>query len=313
MPSEALPSVSAFHPDLAAAARWLPRGAGRGWLVKLTRYFPIPGGRVPRGLSVNTFHLSGSPATVRVVSRDAARGPRPVVLWIHGGGYVIGAAAQDDTLCGRIAERLDATVVSVDYRLAPEHPFPAPLDDCYAAYELIHREPELLGIDPTRLVIAGQSAGAGLAAALTLRVHDARRPLPKLQLLVYPMLDDRTVLRDAESSHHRLWDTASNKLGWKAYLGALEPGAANVSDHAAPARRVELRGLPPTWIGVGTLDLFHAENVDYAKRLTAAGVPTTLEIVDGAFHGFDAVLPRAPVSLRFFESQMRAAERALAG
>lgn len=262
---------------------------------------------------MNTFDLSGSPATVRVISRDGA-GPRPVVLWIHGGGYVIGVAAQDDARCVRMAQRLDATIVSVDYRLAPENPFPAPLDDCFAAYELLQREPELLGVDPSRVIIARQSAGAGLAAALALRVHDARRAPPKLQLLEYPMLDDRTVLRsDAENSHHRLWDVSSNRLGWNSYLGALEPGGAAISDHAAAARRVDLRGLPPTWIGVGTLDLFHDENVDYAKRLQAAGVPTTLEVVEGAFHGFNAVLPNAPVSLRFFDSQMRAAERAFAG
>jgi acetyl esterase/lipase len=199
----------------------------------------------------------------------------------------------------------------VEYRLAPQHPFPTPLEDCYAAFELMHRESSALGIDPRRIMIGGASAGGGLAAALTLLVHDRERPAPILQLLVYPMLDDRTVTPSAARHFHRLWDQPSNALGWRSYLGR-PPGGLDVSDHAAPARRSDLRGLPPTWIGVGTLDLFHEEDVAYAERLRAAGVATTLEVVPGAFHGFDVVLPKARVSEAFLVSQLSAMRAALA-
>lgn len=302
--------TDAFHPELRSIARWLPRGAGRPWLVRLMRWVPMPSVRLPEGITLRELAVEpGSAVRVRVIGPTGG-GPRPVILWIHGGGYVMGRAKQDDRLCGRLAARLGVTVVSVDYRLAPEHPFPTPLEDCFAAYEFVHREAASLGVDPARLVIAGQSAGGGLAAALTLLVHDRQRPAPRLQLLLYPMLDDRTATREHDGTHHRLWDAESNRYGWASYL-ARTAGSDGISDHAAPARRRDLGGLPPAWIGVGTCDLFHDENLAYAAQLRAAGVPTTLEVVDGAFHAFDAVLPKAKVSQRFFESQVAAIEQAL--
>lgn len=304
-------TASPFHPDLQRAARWLPRGVGRGWLVKVLRALPMPSPRLPAGVTVSERVLDGrGQASVRIIGAANGGAPRPALLWIHGGGYVIGRAKQDDGLCARFAEALGVTVVSADYRLAPEHPFPTPIEDCFAAYELLHREAEPLGIDPSRVVIGGQSAGGGLAAALALLIHDRGRPAPRLQLLVYPMLDDRTVFREVDDRHHRLWDAPSNRLGWSSYLGRA-PGAPDVPEHAAPARRGDLRGLPPTWIGVGTCDLFHDEDVAYAERLREAGVPVELERVDGAFHGFDAALPSAAVSRRFFEAQCAAIARAL--
>ncbi|MCY1055892.1 alpha/beta hydrolase [Nannocystis sp. SCPEA4] len=293
-------------------AKWLPRGAVRRWSLWLLERLPMPTPRLPEGVTVTVRQLDGTSATVRVIRGPGDARARPVVLWIHGGGYVIGSAKQDDLVCARIALRLGAVVVSVDYRLASRHPFPAPLDDCVAAWELIHREAPALGVDPTRSIIVGQSAGGGLAAGLVLRLADGGRPLPRLQVLVYPMLDDRTVLRQIEGRHHRVWDRGSNAIGWSKYLGRA-PGGADVSEYAAAARRVDLRGLPPTWLGVGTLDLFHDEDVDYAARLAAAGVPVELELVPGAYHGFDIVAPRARVSQGFVESQLKAMEGALAG
>lgn len=282
------------------------------WAVRLARLLRAPARRLPPGITVSVRSLpSSSGASVRVLGAPSGGEPRPALLWIHGGGYMIGNAQQDDLLCARFAERLGVTVVSVDYRLAPEHPFPAPLDDCFAAFEWIHGEAAALGVEPARVVIGGMSAGGGLAAALALRIRDRGRPTPRLQLLVYPMLDDRTVLREVDGRHHRLWNQASNRLGWASYLGR-EPGGASIPDHAAPARRQDLSGLPPAWIGVGTLDLFHDEDVAYAQRLREAGIDVDLEIVGGAFHGFDAVLPGKPVSRRFFEAQAAAVERALA-
>jgi acetyl esterase/lipase len=248
---------------------------------------------------------------VRIIGPQAGGAPRPAILWIHGGGYVLGSAQQDDKLCARFAERLDIVVVSVDYRLAPEHPYPTPLEDCFAAFEFLHRHAGELGIDPTRVVVGGMSAGGGLAAALTLLVHDRKRPAPALQLLVYPMLDDRTVLKNVDGRFHRMWNQKSNAYGWRSYLGRA-PGSPEVTHHAAPARRESFAGLPPAWIGVGTLDLFHDEDLAYAARLREAGVPTSVETVEGAFHGFDAVMPTKPVSERFFAAQVAAIEAHIA-
>lgn len=301
---------SSFHPELRGAARWLPRGLVRGWSVWLLKHLPALPRRMPASTTVEVRSLAGTSASVRIVRSGTAAQPCPVVLWIHGGGYVIGSAKVDDSFCAHIAERLGAVVVSVDYRLAPEHPFPAALDDCAAAWELIHAEAGALGIDGARTIIAGQSAGGGLAAALVQRFVDAGAPLPCLQLLIYPMLDDRTVLRREGNRHHRVWDHTSNAIGWSMYL-ACTPGAAELAAYAAPARRGNLRGLPPTWIGVGTLDLFLDENREYARRLEEAGVPVELQVVPGAFHAFEMVVPRAAVSRAFVASQLEAMARAL--
>lgn len=300
-----------IHPELRGVARWLPRG------VVPTRWLPLmrlraPSLPLPRGVSTTVRSLPGrGGATVRVIEAGGASGLRPAVLWIHGGGYVLGHAQHDDRRCAALAQRLGAVVLSVDYRLAPEHPFPVPLDDCLAAWELLHRDAAALRIDPARTAIAGLSAGGGLAAALVLRAHDRALPAPALQLLVYPMLDDRTALRDHDARDFRLWDDVSNRFGWRAYLGRA-PGDDDVSDHAAPARRRKLTGLPPAWIGVGTADLFHDEDLAYAARLRDAGVDVSLEVVPGAFHAFDVVAPRAAVSRAFFESQINALTRAFA-
>jgi acetyl esterase/lipase len=298
-----------FHPELQTIARFLPRGVGKPWLVRLLRRLPMPSRKLPDGISVTERQLQGA-VSVRVIGASPDGTKRPVILWIHGGGYIIGSAKQDDWVCARFAQRLNAIVVSVEYRLAPEHPFPAPLEDCFSAYEFILREAESLGVDPTKIIIAGQSAGGGLAAALALLLHDRGCAKPLLQLLVYPMLDDRTVLRPTNSKMFRLWDQASNKLGWSYYLGK-EPGDPSVPDHAAPARREDFSGLPTAWLGVGTHDLFYEEDLLYVKKLREANVSVTLEVVEGAFHGFDAASPSAEVSERFFSSQIEAIERAL--
>ncbi|AEF34185.1 esterase/lipase [Mycolicibacter sinensis] len=219
--------------------------------------------------------------------------PAPALLWIHGGGYVVGTAAQDDRLCRRFSDELGITVASVDYRLAPQHPYPAALEDCWAGLLLLAG---LAGVDPTRVAIGGASAGGGLAAALAQLAADRGDAQPVLQLLVYPMLDDRSAHLPADRCY-RLWNPRSNLFGWTSYLGDADPQLA------VPARRADLSGLAPAWIGVGTLDLFHDENLAYAERLRAAGVPCEVETVPGAFHGFDLLLTKAPVSRSFFASQ----------
>ena len=176
----------------------------------------------------------------------------------------------------------------------------------------LHANAAALGVDPERIAVGGNSAGGGLAAGLALLAHDRREVPVRFQLLVYPMLDDRTVTRaDVDASALRVWSVESNRYGWTSYLGQA-PGGDAVSPYAAPARRGELVGLPPAWIGVGTLDLFHDEDVAYAGKLEAAGVACALTVIPGAYHGFDVMAPKARVSRAFRDAQLQALRVALA-
>ncbi|MER7606185.1 alpha/beta hydrolase [Nocardioides sp. NPDC127503] len=296
-----------FHPQLRAA-RFLPRTIITArtlptlrLLTKLTARARRPDAQV---VAVN--------ADVSVhVFRPATAGPRtPALLWIHGGGMVLGDAGQDRAFCRRVADELGIVVVSVEYRLAPEHPFPTPLEDCYTALEWLAGQPD---IDPARIAIGGQSAGGGLAAALTLLAQERGEIRPVLQLMSYPMLDDRTTTRtDIDPKCLRIWSPASNRFGWRAYLGASASGG-EVSPLAAPSRYEDLSGLPPAWIGVGTNDLFHDEDVAYARRLQEAGVDATLNVVPGGYHNFDSIEAKPPVSQAFVKAQIAALDEALNG
>lgn len=303
--------MSKFHPDLAFIARLIPRFAFGPRLVKFMRRI-APSDGVPRstpGVSASLRSIPGA-GTARVFTPTGVTGPTPVMLWIHGGGFIVGSPAQDDELASLYARELGITVVAPTYRLAPEHPFPAAMDDLYAALTWIHASAGALRVRPDRIIVAGASAGGGLAAGLTLLARDRGEVPVAFQLLVYPMLDDRTVGKTIDGTNHRIWTAPSNRFGWTSYL-AREPGGADVPIYAAPARAESLAGLPPTWIGVGTFDLFHDEDLEYARRLVAAGVPVELEVVPGVFHGFDNFRNKG-VSKAFVASQLTALRRALA-
>jgi acetyl esterase/lipase len=289
-------STTDFHPDLRGIARFAPRTLvshrSLPFMRALWRVLPL-GGLKNAVKDVEVLTVS-SGAGVRLHRPPGHDGPAPAMLWMHGGGYVLGHAQQDDRLCRRFSDTLGITVASVDYRLAPEHPFPAPLEDCYAALEWLTALP---AVDTRRVAIGGASAGGGLAAALALLARDRGEIKPALQLLVYPMLDDRAMAHRGAARKYRLWTESSNRFGWACFLGGTDP------EVAVPARRADLSGLPPAWVGVGTLDLLCPEDVAYAGRLKDAGVPCVLEVVPGAFHGFDVVAPGRPVSRAFFDSQ----------
>ena len=294
-------TVEDVDPDLRGLARALP--AAIFMKAPLRRSVNMAMGLIPR------FGVQAGVRLRRVRSGDLRlrlyepHGPRAAaaLLWIHGGGLIANRPVLDDRLCSRIAGNLRLTVVSVDYRLAPEHPFPAGLDDCDAAWRWILRVAPALGIDPARIAIGGQSAGGGLAAALAQRLADGGGQQPEAQWLFSPMLDDRTAgRRDLDDVHHFIWTNELNHFGWRAYLGA-EPGSAEVPPYAVPARCEDLRGFAPAWIGVGDIDLFHDEVVAYADRLRDAGVETTLDVVPGAPHGFEAIPGGAPVASRYNE------------
>lgn len=290
------------HPDLQRFARIAPRRlVGPRTLPIIRALMPLRGrlGKPPADVEEITL---GSGVGIRLFRPAGQAQSTAALLWIHGGGYVIGNARQDDRLCSGFSRRLGITVASVEYRLAPEHPYPAALHDCYAALLWLTGLPS---VDRYRVAIGGASAGGGLAAALALLARDRAEVTPAFQLLAYPMLDDRSS-GSSHSPKYRLWDGRSNQFGWAAYLGDADPRVA------VPGRRNDLEGLPPAWIGVGTHDLFHAEDLAYAERLGAAGVPCRVEEVPGAFHGFDLVAPKAQVSQRFFDSQCDSLRAALA-
>ncbi len=294
-----MPSTD-FHPDLQKVARLAPRAlVGPHSLRAVRALSGLRRGKTPDGVEVLTL---GSGVGVRLHRAASVSQRSAALLWIHGGGYVLGSARQDDALCQRFTRELGVTVAAVDYRLAPEHPYPAPLEDCYSALTWLAGLP---AVDPARVAVGGASAGGGLAAALALLARDRGEITPVLQLLAYPMLDDRSAA-GPKNPNYRLWSPKSNRFGWTAYLGAADPQVA------VPARRDDLSGLAPAWIGVGTHDLFHDEDLAYAERLTAAGVACDVEVVPGAFHAFDLVVPKAAVSQAFFASQCASLRTALA-
>ncbi|MBM6979860.1 MAG: alpha/beta hydrolase [Actinomyces succiniciruminis] len=242
--------------------------------------------------------------------------PSGALVWLHGGGFVGGSPAQDHLFCSRIARELGILVVSVDYRLAPAHPYPAALDDAFTVLRRLHAEAAAEGVDAERIAIGGASAGGGLAAALAQRALDEGVPVA-FQLLIYPMLDDRTGAGGAEipGRGEFVWTARRNAEGWGAYLGrpVAEPADRWAPARwAVPARREHLDGLPAAWIGVGELDLFLDEDRAYAERLRAAGAQVQLRVEPGMYHGADYCTWSA--AMRDFRSDaIDALRRGLAG
>ncbi len=313
--------MSTLHPDLLPVARLVPRGTltsrRLGMVRRLTRLRRAPRVPVLDDVIVEDHAApapeGGRPVPVRVYRPRAADGPVPALLWLHGGGYVLGDAYQDQKASLALVRELGIAIASVDYRLAPEDPFPAATADAYAALRWLHESADELGVRPDRLAVGGASAGGGLAAGVVLMAVDGEDVPVAFQLLIYPMLDDRTVVRPGlDDSACRMWTAPSNRFGWASYLGA-EPGVGDVSPYAAPARRDDLTGLPPAWLGVGSCDLFHDEDVEYAGRLTDAGVACELHVTPGGYHAFDLIQAKSGVSKAFRASYVAALRSALVG
>jgi acetyl esterase/lipase len=287
--------MSELHPDL-----WLmhylpslPLDITPSWVINFTRN--LKGGKAPSDITIQDLvapstNRSDLSVRLRVYSpAGSAAGAEalPAMLWFHGGGYVIGTHRMgQDANCERVRQ-LGIRVVSVEYRLAPEDPAPAGNDDAFAAWVYLTENAGKLGIDPTKVVVGGQSAGAGIAAGLCQRVYDYGGIQPISQYLLYPMLDDRTVLK--EDTLRYSWTTRNNHYAWRAYL-SQDPGLATVpSPYAVPGRREDLSGLPPAYITVGSIDLFHEENEDYAKKLEKAGIRARFETIAGGSHAFEVM------------------------
>lgn len=236
--------------------------------------------------------------------------PVPAIAYFHGGGFVFGDASTDVRVPSALAADLGVVVVSVNYRLAPEYPFPTPFNDCFDALTWIAGDNDL-GIDPARIVVAGISAGAGLAAAVTLKSRDVGGPAVRFQALDSPVLDDR--LRTASATAYTdspLWNRQNAIDSWHHYLGA-DVDRNQMSEYAAPARARDLAGLPPAYIAVSSFDPLRDEGIDYAQRLTQAGVPTELQLSPGTFHGSSGVFPQTAISQRINADYTAAIRRAL--
>jgi acetyl esterase/lipase len=247
----------------------------------------IPGGKgAPK---VRVYMVGNSPGAAR-----------PAVLHMHGGGYVAGSVSMNFRDIQELSAALDCVVVSVEYRLAPETRFPGSLEDNYAALKWMYRNAAELGIDTSRIAVKGESAGGGHAATLAIAARDRGEVPICMQVLIYPMLDDRTgsTRRVPPFIGYYTWTAPKNRYGWTSLLGR-PAGSARVPQNSVPARVKNLRGLPPAFIGVGSIDLFVGENVTYAQRLIDSGVETQLTVVPGAYHGFFNFAPRAGLSRQF--------------
>ncbi len=308
---------SKIHPELQKVAKTSPKfnfNQKNLWFMRFLMSL-MPKAKIPMDVFIkNIFCLGEADTTkirLRVYTKKSLTAPSPVLIWMHGGGYIVGKPEQDDGCCSQYVQELGITVISIDYRCAPEHPFPAGLDDAYAALTWVVANAHELGIDPNRIAIGGASAGGGLAAALAQLVLDRQEFKFVFQLLVYPMLDDKTVLRsDIDDSQNVTWTQKSNQFGWESYLG-VPCGTQEIPEYAVPARRQDLKNLPPAWIGVGSLDVFHDEDIVYTKRLQASGVECQLEVIEGAFHGFDVFDARIRIVQEFRKSQILALSKYL--
>ncbi|MCT2536711.1 alpha/beta hydrolase [Aquibacillus koreensis] len=256
----------------------------------------------------------GQSETVRITERTIAGGdgqqmlikiyepihkddePLPAVLWNHGGGYVLGHPNSDDRLCESFVDNLKCVVVSPDYRLAPEHPYPAAVEDCYASLKWTKDNYMEFNIDLKRISVAGGSAGGGITAAIALLARDRGGPDICFQMPLYPMIDDRNITSSSLEiiDYQAVWFKANNIAAWKMYLGEI--GNKKIPQYAAPARADNLEGLPPTYTCVGQLDPFRDETINYVARLASAGVDVEFKLYPGCFHAFEHIAPDAEIS-----------------
>ena len=313
--------MTLVNPEFRSALEKLPHQGRFGPITRanlpklraMMNEFTAPVRRSPKVVRRLVPGFDGDPNVPVYVIGAEPGGTKPAVLHIHGGGFIAGSARGILRFTQHIAATCGCVVVAPEYRLAPETPFPGPVDDNYAALLWMHTHARELGIDPDRIAIMGESAGGGLAAMLAIAARNRGQVPVAFQVLIYPMLDDRT---GSSRSVPRfmgqfIWTRQNNRFGWSALLG--EPaGSVNVPPGSVPALVSNLAGLPPTFIGVGSIDLFANEDIEYARRLMDSAVPTELLVIPGAFHGFDFVAPHAILSQEFRHAWQNALRRAFA-
>jgi len=244
---------------------------------------------------------------VRIYKPTGVSGSLPGIFFIHGGGMIMGSIETENNKAAMLCETIQSIVVSVEYRLAPENPHPAPVQDCYKALVWMTKNATELGFDTDRLAIVGGSAGGGLAIGTALMARDQEFPKLSFQMANYPMIDDRNETPSSkEITDVGIWDRKANIEAWDWYLGGKK-----ADEYAAPARAIDLSGLPPTFIDVGELDLFRDEDIEFAKRLLQAGVTTELHVYPGAYHASESFAPEAELSKQIWTKRIEALKRAL--
>jgi acetyl esterase/lipase len=247
-------------------------------------------------------------ATIRLrwhARKDATEVPGPAALYLHGGGMIAGHVGLFGRYVSRYVSASGTPILSVDYRLAPEHPHPVPVEDAYAALEWLHEHAADLDVDPARIGVFGDSAGGGLAAAVSILARDRKGPAIAKQILVMPMLDDRTLTLDPQLAPFAIWTWDDNRTGWQALLGDAA-GGPDTPAYAAPARVADPAGLPPAYVEVGQLDIFRDEDLTYALRLGQAGVPVEFHLHPGVPHEFDFVAFNTAAARRVIADRVRA-------
>nr|WP_090277214.1 alpha/beta hydrolase [Mycolicibacterium komanii]CRL71341.1 lipase [Mycolicibacterium komanii] len=270
----------------------------------------VAGQRAPAaGVEVSQHSLTTDDGATLALGWYQRSGDQPgsAALYLHGGGMIFGLEHIGRIYDLAVRDYVAASGVPmlvVDYRVAPEHPHPTPVEDCYSALRWLAANAATLGVDPDRLAVMGDSAGGGLAAAVCLLARDRGGPAVAQQILIYPMLDDRAATPDSSLLPYLTWTYDDNVTGWGALLGA-DAGSDSVSPYAAPARAADLSGLPDTYLDVGDLDIFRKEDISYATRLADAGVPTELHVYPGCPHAFEALARSAGVSKRALSDRVR--------
>jgi acetyl esterase/lipase len=285
MPQRSEPS-ELLHPDIRAVIGAMAVPTMDAQHMAQMRTSPLPRPALSEAVERTDHVVPGDPGVAIRVHRPQGVGDAlPCLYTMHGGGYVVGSYAMDDARFDVMCPRLQIAGVSLDYRLAPDTPYPGSLEDCYRGLVWVHQHAEEIGIDPAHIGVGGTSAGGGLAAALALLARDRGEVPVAFQLLDCPMIDDRQITHSSRLDGLPVWSRESNTYGWRSYLGD-QYGAPDLPYTAAAARCHDLSGLPPTFVSVGAVDGFLDEDVDYAMRLNHAGVPTELHVYPGACHGY---------------------------
>ena len=293
------------YPPLSKAGIAAMRGVSAGWGKPPSPDVPVTRQRIAG--------KKGEPEVLVYIVNAKPDAARAGVLHTHGGGFILGTAAAGINELQTLASDIDAVIVTVEYRLAPEATYAGSIEDNYAALKWMYAHAAEIGVDRRKIAVAGESAGGGHAALLAITARDRGEVPIMFQSLVYPMLDDRTGSTRRVVPHigTLVWTPALNRLGWESFLGQ-RPGTPSVPAKAVPARTANLAGLPPAWIGVGSIDLFVEEDIEYAERLVRAGTPTELLVVPGAFHGFDVMAPDSTPAKRFTAARVDALRCAFA-
>lgn len=312
--------LSFVHPELRATARSMAAMSS----FKLSNAFlkhARTGEMMPKeplrsdvAIAEKRVPVPGGPEVLVYLINAKPGQSRPAIVHTHGGGYVLGSAKSDLRGLQDLAVELDCVIATVEYRLAPETRYTGSIEDNYAALRWVHAHAAELGVDRARIAVMGESAGGGHAALLALTARDRGEVPVFFQMLVYPMLDDRTGSSRAAGKNIGTlgWTVGANRFGWESFLGR-KPGGDNVPAAAVPARVADLEGLPPAFIGVGGIDLFVEEDIEYARRMAHVGVPVELLVVPGAFHGFDKFAAQTAIARRFTAAKLGALKRAFAG